>query len=97
MLRITCPVCGLRDEVEFSYGGDASVHRPDLKETSQEIWNDYLFIRPNIRGLHREYWQHVHGCRQWIIVERDTRNHRIASSELAIQSQPDSLNSGDPA
>ena len=89
MLRITCPICGLRDEVEFSYGGDASVHRPELSETSQQAWNDYLFKRPNIRGLHREYWYHIHGCRQWIIVERDTINHRIASSELAMQSVPE--------
>ena len=28
MLRITCPHCGVRDEVEFRYRGDASVRRP---------------------------------------------------------------------
>ena len=28
MLRIKCPWCGVRNEDEFSYGGDATVQRP---------------------------------------------------------------------
>ncbi|MBV8909619.1 MAG: sarcosine oxidase subunit delta, partial [Gammaproteobacteria bacterium] len=28
MLRITCPCCGERDEIEFRYRGDASRSRP---------------------------------------------------------------------
>ena len=28
MLRIHCPHCGTRDEVEFRYRGDAGVRRP---------------------------------------------------------------------
>jgi sarcosine oxidase delta subunit len=27
MLRIECPWCGVRNEDEFSYGGDATVER----------------------------------------------------------------------
>jgi sarcosine oxidase subunit delta len=26
-----------------------------------------------------ESWQHLHGCRLWIIVERDTCTHEILS------------------
>ena len=37
-------------------------------------------------GLHREFWQHVTGCRQWLVVERDTRNHIIASVGFARKS-----------
>jgi len=28
MLRIECPWCGLRDEPEFTYGGESHITRP---------------------------------------------------------------------
>ncbi|MBD9541336.1 sarcosine oxidase subunit delta [Ensifer sp. ENS04] len=83
MLRIHCPVCGLRDETEFTYGGDASVSRPDVNEATAKPWIDYVFMRDNPRGPHREYWHHVSACRQWIVVERDTLTHQIFTSHLA--------------
>ena len=30
MLHIKCPHCGTRSQNEFSYGGDASIKRPEL-------------------------------------------------------------------
>ena len=30
MLHIKCPHCGMRSQNEFSYGGDATVKRPEL-------------------------------------------------------------------
>ncbi len=83
MLRLPCPLCGLRDETEFSYGGDATRTRPPLSETAAEPWLDYVFLRDNPRGPHREYWQHLQGCRQWVVVERDTLTHAIGRSWLA--------------
>ncbi|MDX8477024.1 sarcosine oxidase subunit delta [Mesorhizobium sp. VK24D] len=83
MLRIDCPCCGPRDHDEFRYGGDASVIRPALDDADFEAWYRYVFVRKNPAGLHREHWQHVLGCRQWLIVERDTRNHAITSVALA--------------
>lgn len=83
MLRIHCPVCGLRDETEFTYGEDATVRRPDMNEADFKIWHDYVFIRDNPRGPHKEYWHHVAGCRQWIVVERDTLTHEMFGSSLA--------------
>jgi sarcosine oxidase subunit delta len=83
MLRIDCPVCGLRDETEFTYGGDACVVRPAHDETNAEVWFDFVFLRANPRGPHREYWHHVQGCRQWLVVERDTLTHRIGDVSLA--------------
>jgi sarcosine oxidase, subunit delta len=29
MLRIPCPWCGVRDETEFHYGGQAHIARPE--------------------------------------------------------------------
>ena len=45
MLEIKCPYCGKRSQNEFSYGGDASVKRPQLgKETSDKEWNDFVIL-----------------------------------------------------
>ena len=32
MLEIKCPYCGKRSQNEFSYGGDASLKRPQLEK-----------------------------------------------------------------
>ncbi|MEM7731548.1 MAG: sarcosine oxidase subunit delta [Pseudomonadota bacterium] len=83
MIRINCPVCGLRDETEFTYGEDASVTRPAMDEEAMQPWLDYVFNRDNPRGWHREYWHHVQGCRQWVVVERNTLTHDVRSCRLA--------------
>jgi heterotetrameric sarcosine oxidase delta subunit len=83
MLRFRCPVCGLRDETEFVFGGDATVRRPAHAETDIEAWYDFVFLRDNPRGAHREYWHHAQGCRQWLVVERDTLMHAIGHAVLA--------------
>ncbi len=83
MLRINCPVCGLRDETEFSYGADASVVRPAMDETGTGPWIDYVFTRDNPRGPHKEYWHHVQGCRQWLVLERNTLTHTVGECHLA--------------
>jgi heterotetrameric sarcosine oxidase delta subunit len=79
MLRIDCPHCGPRDHDEFRYGGDASVARPAYDDSDFEAWYRYVYVRANPADRHREFWQHVLGCRQWLIVERDTRTHVISS------------------
>ena len=88
MLRIDCPICGLRDETEFSYGGDATVVRPAMDEADPKVWLDYVFMRDNPRGEHREYWHHASGCRQWLVVERDTLTHEIGACRLAREAKP---------
>ena len=83
MLRIHCPFCGLRDHAEFSYEGDATIEWPDIGVEDQEAWHAAVFLRSNPAGPHREYWQHSHGCRLWLLVERDTLTHEILSVEVA--------------
>ena len=81
MFDIRCPWCGMRPEIEFAYGGDASQPRPEAPETvSDEAWHDYVFIRDNPAGPHAEYWQHLGGCRQWLTVLRDTTTHEILAT-----------------
>lgn len=77
MLRIPCPFCGPRDEIEFRYRGDASVSRP----IEADGFAGYVYERENPRGSHSEHWLHIHGCRQVLRVERDTLTHAIHKVE----------------
>ncbi len=83
-MQIPCPWCGPRPLDEFEYGGDAAKARPTgKKQESMDAWIDYAFLHDNPAGRHREYWQHVGGCRAWLIVTRDTRTHEIIKAEPA--------------
>ena len=80
MLSINCPYYGEREETEFSYGGEAGIVRPKNPDALTDIeWADYLFMRKNPRGAHKELWNHSHGCRRWFGVERDTVSYKIAN------------------
>ncbi|MGR4001042.1 MAG: sarcosine oxidase subunit delta [Alphaproteobacteria bacterium] len=83
MLRIPCPVCGMRDHEEFTYLGDASLVRPPPNSNDRKTWFEYVYLRDNPQGAIREYWHHIYGCREWVIVERDTLTHEIFGAELA--------------
>ena len=88
MLRIECPWCGVRDQSEFSCGGESHISRPENPEkTSDAEWADYLFYRDNTKGLHHERWVHSYGCRQWFNVARDTVTHEIFEV-YAMDQQP---------
>jgi heterotetrameric sarcosine oxidase delta subunit len=83
-MRISCPYCGERGLEEYSYLGDATVTRPrDGGAVPTEGWSDYVHLRDNPSGLHKELWYHAAGCHAWLVVTRDLRNHAIASVELA--------------
>lgn len=86
MLRITCPACGVRDYTEFRYGGDASKPRPAHGTADLRVWRDYVFLFDNPKGPHREFWQHVLGCRQWLILERNTATDEVGASRMASES-----------
>ena len=80
MLSIPCPWCGERDESEFDCGGEAHIARPpDPDALDDDAWADYLFMRTNPKGRHRERWRHSHGCGRWFNMERDTVTHEIVS------------------
>ncbi len=85
MLRIPCPHCGVRDYTEFRYAGDASKSRPSLEITDVKTWHDHVFLFDNPKGMHQEYWQHVQGCRQWLVLERDTSTNTVSRAWFARQ------------
>lgn len=74
---IDCPHCGPRPREEFTVKG-AVLSRP-APDAGAEAWMDYVYLRDNPRGLHREYWHHAGGCRRWLVVTRDTATHAVAA------------------
>lgn len=87
MLRIDCPHCGIRDEAEFTIGGESHVVRPG-PEVSDSEWAEYLFNRDNPKGVHLERWCHSFGCNQWFNVARDTVTHDILATYEMGQEKP---------
>jgi heterotetrameric sarcosine oxidase delta subunit len=80
-MRIPCPHCGSRDAREFSYTGDATLRRPDPKAPgARENFIDYVYLRDNPAGVHRELWYHAFGCQAYLVVTRDTRDHAIVGA-----------------
>jgi len=77
MLRLTCPFCGPRDEVEFHYGGEPKPRPGPAEQVSDETWGAYLFGKRNDKGPHEELWHHVGGCRRWFVARRDTVTHTV--------------------
>jgi methylglutamate dehydrogenase subunit B len=88
-MRIPCCYCGARGNEEFAYLGDATVARPEadaavpLDDAARRQWADYVYLRDNPAGVHRELWQHVAGCRAWLVVTRNVRTHEILQVEPA--------------
>ena len=79
------PLLGPRDAQEFVYLGDAAlINRPDWQaDNAGEAFHDYLYLRDNPAGEHRELWYHEQGDRSWLVVTRNTLTHEITKVELA--------------
>ncbi|RWJ39816.1 MAG: sarcosine oxidase subunit delta [Mesorhizobium sp.] len=84
-MLIPHPLLGVRDAQEFTYLGDARLlDRPDPNAPDAEAaFCDYVFLRSNPAGVHRELWFHEQGDRSWLVVARDTITHKVLSAELA--------------
>jgi sarcosine oxidase subunit delta len=82
---INHPLLGPRDAQEFTYLGDASlIDRPDWQaEDAATAFHDYLYLRDNPAGEHRELWFHEQGDRSWLVVTRNTVTHEITKVDLA--------------
>jgi heterotetrameric sarcosine oxidase delta subunit len=86
-MRIPCPYCGERDGAEFTYRGDASPVRP-AADALEAAFVEYVYMRSNPAGEISEHWYHGQGCRNWLVVKRNTRTHVISAAMLAKTSAP---------
>ncbi len=77
-MRFNCPFCGERGLEEFIHHGDATVVRPDDGGAAvTAAWTDYVYLRDNPAGLHKELWYHAAGCQAWLVVTRDLATHAV--------------------
>jgi methylglutamate dehydrogenase subunit B len=84
-MLIPHPLLGPRDAQEFVYLGDARLmQRPNATAPdAEQAFCDYVYLRENPAGVHRELWFHEHGDRSWLVVTRNTVTHEILGAELA--------------
>ncbi len=82
---INHPLLGPRDAAEFVYLGDASlINRPSAdSDNAAKQFYEYLYLRDNPAGEHRELWYHEQGDRSWLVVTRNTLTHEITQVEMA--------------
>jgi len=58
--------------------------RPDWQsQNAPEQFYEYVYLRNNPAGDHKELWYHEHGDRSWLVITRDTVTHIISKVELA--------------
>ncbi len=84
-MLIDHPLLGPRDAQEFVVLGDAGlIDRPDRQaRDAARRFHEYLHLRDNPAGEHRELWFHEQGDRSWLVVTRNTVTHEILRVELA--------------
>jgi sarcosine oxidase subunit delta len=92
MLLIPCPFCGPRPELEFRYGGQAHIARPENPAAvSDDDWAEFLYLRDNTRGVHAERWRHAHGCARFFNMLRDTTTDRILTTYKTGEARPEAV------
>ena len=81
------PHLGPRDACEFVYKGDAElVFRPERVEpVDYDSFHDYLYLRQNPAGVHKELWYQEYGDRSWLVVTRNTQTHEILKVEFVSE------------
>ena len=88
MLILTCPYCGQKsEETEFHGGGEAHLKRFG-PGSSDEDFQEYVFIRENPKGVHFERWRHIYGCGKWFHAARCTTTLEIFGTYSAQTVKP---------
>ncbi|MEL6585487.1 MAG: sarcosine oxidase subunit delta [Pseudomonadota bacterium] len=88
MLLLTCPNCGLTvEETELAPGGEAHLTR-EGPDASDDAFEGYMFLRPNVKGVHFERWRHAYGCGKWFLVARDTATLEVFGTYSAQTKAP---------
>jgi sarcosine oxidase subunit delta len=73
-LLVTCPNCGPREVSELRCAGESATRH--LEPPTQRELNDYLYVRDNEWGFHREWW-FCRVCEEWFVAERHTRTNEV--------------------
>jgi len=86
--RLHCPFCGARELEEFRF------HKT-LAEPGANGYEE-VYARSNRLTLSWEHWQHVSGCRAWLMVRRNPSDgtvldvRRVDRADAPAQNQDSS-------
>ena len=78
MKQLLCPLNGLKNISEFTYGGEVEI-MPDATKASEKEWAHYLYYHQNNLGIVREWWCHS-ATSYWFIAERHTQTDEIVKT-----------------
>lgn len=68
-MHFACPHCGPRPVEEFEFRSLAP-----LEQVSGFV---QVYGRENSQSQSVEHWQHVHGCRAWLVIERNPTSAEV--------------------
>jgi sarcosine oxidase subunit delta len=74
MNQLHCPFCGARELHEFEF-------RKTRANVDSSAFSK-VYLRVDSVDLSVEYWQHVHGCRSWLLVQRNPSTGAILGVEM---------------
>jgi heterotetrameric sarcosine oxidase delta subunit len=74
MKRLLCPFCGARELEEFRF-------LKTLAEPGTNVYEE-VYVRTNRLASSVEHWQHVSGCRAWLLVRRNPSNDSVLEVRL---------------
>ena len=101
-MRIPCPHCGERDSRRVRLSRATPRRTPARRQdpASASTSFDYVYLRDNPRGPHREFWYHARGCRPGSssAATRDARDLRVETrSAVATGRRDGEAASGEPS
>ena len=73
MNQLQCPFCGPRELHEFEFRKT----RPNVPASSFAT----VYLRVDSAELSVEHWQHVLGCRMWLLIQRNPSTGVVLSIE----------------
>jgi methylglutamate dehydrogenase subunit B len=79
-MRIDCPFCGPRELHEYHF---LRVLGPPDADPVTEVYG-----RDNVPDRSLEYWQHRHGCRAWLVLERNPSTAQVLSVRMLGSDAP---------
>jgi len=74
MNQLHCPFCGARE-----------LHELEFRKTRANVGSSafsQVYLRVDSQELSLEHWQHVQGCRAWLLVQRNPSTGAVLSVEM---------------
>lgn len=79
MTQLACPFCGIRPLHEFHFR--KTVSNVDGSAIDQ------LYLRTETPQMTREHWQHLEGCRGWLLITRNLLTGVVLQTTLLPASE----------